>query len=573
MVFDVAAVDTDTRNADKRRAQKEMLANLAAGMTVEEAATRAGRTIHTYNGWRLKDKKFAAEATAARARARNQGAIPDWRGGFADFRKIFFGLDTFAHQVQIVDALEKVGPREVVMVLLWPESGKTQTLTDWICMTLALDPNRRITVLSEAQAHATKIVSHIKTRMTDAHHFADYIVRFGPFQDENSRGGKPWTNNYLTVAKSDHDERDYSLTARAIGSSAYGSRIDDLIIDDVQSEKNLNQTEDILRTIRQTYLTRGRHMRTLYIGTRIANGDVPERLIESGVVDRLIELPAMNAHTGELTCPDIWVEDPDEYETRDDLIAAAQKLVATTRKQITEPIWEASYQQNPQAEGLATFTDTAIGKSKNSKRTIGPAPRSAFVVLSLDPALDGGNSLTACEHLPTKLKILDAQIDYGLARNEAILQRVETFALNYRPQLLIVEADAQQKGLVADERLDEMARKLGFTVLPHITSGKKLNNPLAVAAMATSFARGEIDLPWADTNCQERFAELVSQLRKWRPNVPTKLLRQDAVMSLWFNWHHWTKTRKDMESVNLLEAVKLTALPYPPTPIPVRSLS
>jgi hypothetical protein len=166
--------------------------------------------------------------------------------------------------------------------------------------------------------------------------------------------------------------------------------------------------------------------------------------------------------------------------------------------------------------------------------------------MSIDPALGGGNAVMVVEPTTKCLYVVDCRIDYGLSKTEQQIEILTTMARRYKPSLLIVETDSQQKGLGNDDRLAAVATMLGFTIRPHLTRSAKSikSDPVYhVAAMNQSFVKQEISIPWADEDTRRRMEPLVHQLRMWRPDIPTKKLRQDAVMALWFVWREWMKVR------------------------------
>lgn len=495
------------------------------------------------------------------------GDVP--RSSFAAFRAEFFGLETYVHQAQLVDALERVGPREIVLVNIWPESGKSTTVEDWICQQLAYDPNLRITAVSESSSLTTKMVGHVQMRMRETAQFGPFIETFGPFHvDGQERRNKPWAQDYFTVWKSNHDERDYSFAARAISSKVYGTRMDMLIVDDVQSNETLNQTDSIYRSLRQTYFTRGRQMRTVIVGTRIAPGDIYERLIDDGLATKEITLPAVTAD-GRITCPDMWAPDPrDSYVSDDEFLAAAQKSVDEQRRIVGEPVWFASYQQEPMSAAVSTFTEEMIDASKDSLMRVGEMVPGEDVVLSLDPALGGGNALMcAGRGLAGKhaFRVIDLRIDYNLGDYEQIFAVINEFASKYHPSLLIIENNAFQKGILNHRTLNELGAKHGFRVLPHTTTGDKADQMIGVPGMAGAFLRDEIVIPWGDEFSRERMAPLVRQLRSWRADIKARVLRQDAVMAMWFNWQQWDLNNRVM-AANAGDQFRRHSMPYRPTP-------
>jgi hypothetical protein len=166
------------------------------------------------------------------------------------------------------------------------------------------------------------------------------------------------------------------------------------------------------------------------------------------------------------------------------------------------------------------------------------------VVLGIDPAMGGGHATIAAELKDETLTILDCSTEYNFARTEQQLESIQRYASIYNPSVVIIEYDAQQKGLGNDERLDRLAQHYGFRVEPHITRMVKLDTTFGVAAMDQSFARGQIRIPYADPATRMKMEPLIHQLRAWRPDIPTKRLTQDLVMALWFVHLFWQRNKR-----------------------------
>lgn len=541
----------------ERDAQKRVAVGLVSqGLTVREVLEQLGITQRQWSRWRSDDAVFASRVDVARAASMEPGGTDRYDGDFASFRKVFLGMDTFVHQQQLVKVLNEAQSREIVLVNIFPEAGKTTTITDWIVYTLANDPNHRITIVSESMGLARKVVGQVQRRLANIRDFPELIGRFGPFYSEKQeKQGKPWTRDYFTVWRADHDERDYSLEARGWNSSTYGTRIDTLIVDDVQSRESINQTEQILASLRQTYFTRGRRMRTVIVGTRIAPGDIYERLLSENIVTKHIELAVANAD-GTPVCPEWWENDIDK---------SATDYLNLIRQQVGEEVWWASYMQRPHDNSLATFTDEMVDDAKDSDRPISrQRTHRVPVVGSLDPALGGQNALVVAAHHPDRLEVLDLDSATQLARTEQIFTKIADLSMSYAVQTWVIEQDALQKGLVNDDRLRDLGRELGFRVVPHTTSRRKSDPILGVAAMAGSFLRKEVRLPYGDSMARNKMELLATELRNWRPNVSPKLLRQDLVMALWFNWKYWRELLPH-GGVNSTSAWARPGLPWSPS--------
>lgn len=271
-----------------------------------------------------------------------------------------------AQQLRIVAELNNLRPREVCLFLVWPEAGKTSTFEDHICRTLALDPDHRFRIVSEAADLSKRIVGTCARRFTQDQDYKTFIRDFGPFYEKGQeRHGRPWTTEQLTVLKNSGAERDRSLVASSWTSAVYGSRIDTLILDDIQSQRNFGQSEEIFRRIRGTFFNRGLEMRTLIVGTRIGPGDFYERMLDAGLVSRYVKLPAADVE-GEPTVPEFWDQHTMIHDggpccqgfrvcPRDQSRLTSREFMELIRHQSGEDTWWSAYQQNPIADERSSF--------------------------------------------------------------------------------------------------------------------------------------------------------------------------------------------------------------------------
>jgi hypothetical protein len=144
--------------------------------------------------------------------------------------------------------------------------------------------------------------------------------------------------------------------------------------------------------------------------------------------------------------------------------------------------------------------------------------------------------------------------DIGFERNEQIMSALESvvYWANEHGNVtdVIIEDKNFQKGLMNDERLQDMSYRHGFSIRGHTTGWNKYDDDLGVASMATSFIKQEILLPWAnDRNTEHEIGELKRQLYAWKPGARGNKLRQDRVMALWFVWMLWRARRKSLEGL------------------------
>lgn len=543
--------------AASERRRLELLHALAQSATVRHALEQVGVSQGTYAKWRERYPDFRNKVERIRAKLPVDGIEAD---SFISRRRYYFGYETYTHHQMILDAMEDTPEGGITMILLPPEAGKTQFLTDWICDRIAHDPNRRILYVSEAAAGhspAMKVLGAIKDRMTDPDyadpdsqhpaHVLEWQNRFGPFRDDTLDRDKPWNQHYIKVHKA-VGRRDWTFQACSWRSKVYGARCDDLIVDDVQSIGSLNLTEQILDNLRLTFFTRpGKKGRTYIIGTRVGIGDVYERLAEElpDEVLRVVQIPALD-DDGNSYCPEMWPED----------------ALRTKRLVVGEVIWMTGYMMAPLSAGANTFTEEMLDEARDPTRVYGKRldiPIS-LTLTGLDPALGGGNALVCAQTTATKFHVLAAKVNYGLARNEDILEHVRLFTQHGFTEL-VVERNSQQRGLARDERLKEMSKLYGFKVVEHETGGNKWDFIFGVGAMAASFILNQITVPDGDADSRRLMEPWRSELLAWRPNVDPKLLRQDLVMATWFTWLIWMQRRK---RVGQPDTWKIRGTPWKP---------
>ena len=536
----------------REKHQQQVLGDLAAGYSVKECMARTGRSMATWDRWRRAYPEFRSAVDTIRMNLVNVRPLEEteWDGGFLTGRKIFFGFDTYWHQLEIDHAINSAKPGEVVLVLVAPETGKTTYLEDKIAIGLGQVPNDRILYVTESQVRTRKICGRLQRRMTNHREYRRYINQFGPFYLQGQeRNGKPWAADFFTVYRADHDERDYSFEGRGWRSAVAGTRTDKMYLDDIQSLRSLNQTHDIVERLRQDFFSRpGREAIIVVTGTRVGIGDVYEEMWESGIVKEhnIVRLPIVGPD-GHSLCPQLWPDDALERK----------------RELVGEDAWWRNYMQKPQFSMDAAFTPAMLEGAVDSWRPLGESALEDRVC-TLDPALAGGNALLVGAYSPDRFEVLDIDYAFNLARFEEIIIRIERLARRYAFQDLVIETNAYQRGAVLDERLKEIARTYGFRIHPHETHVNKIDADLGVGRMPSAFIRGELRLP-GDEDAKVRLRPYVDQHLAWRANVPARRRTQDLVMAQWFAWLFWERRRKTMGGAGALGSV------HRPIPFRVRS--
>ena len=545
--------------------------HMAGGASAYEACERVGIGYQTYKSYRRKHRTWAAKLDVARqARASSKEELLNWQTPVAFIARYFHQQVTW-FQLMFLEELQRTPKGNILMVLWPPEHGKTTTFENWASMRLALDPAYRFLVSSENQGIAKKINGRVMTRMDPLGPFPQYVKDYGPFVPQTGGGmntlRQPWTDTKFRVYRAKaSDERNYSMEAVGVGGSIVSARCDQLHVDDPQSTRTLNLTNKISTWFRQDALSRPAESGISSVcGTRVGEDDFFADLLDDGNLDdimKVIRYPAIitDHETGEQK--PLWEREGDEGPGH------TLESLDRMRRKVGDDIWDRNWMQNPgmSRKGKGTFTIDMVEKCQDEFRSlehhVGDEGQreDALVYIGLDPALGSKNCIIACEVVPdaetesTKLLVRRIREDIGFERNEQIMSALQQ-TVRWCNQTglvtdVVIEDKNFQKGLMNDERLQEMSEEHGFQIRGHTTGWNKYDEELGVASMATSFIKGEIILPWRDDQLtRHEIGELKRQLYAWKPGARGSRLRQDRVMALWFVWMLWRSRRKSLEGL------------------------
>lgn len=544
--------------AKKRDAQDRVLALLAQGTTVVESCRQVGRTKAAYYQWCKDEPWFRIRAAEVQGRE----ARPGTTERFVEFRKAYFGYDTFPHHAQIIEAIETAKPKSVTMILVPPGAGKTTIVEDYICYLLGpVNPDLRICVIGEKEYEAAKRIRRIANRMVDEVQFESYIRAYGPFKPPDRAVNKPWSAHAISIVRAQNDERDFSLEAHGAGGAIYGARFDLMVLDDVQSVRSLNLTEKLIEYFRQDVYTRfppdEDQGRIVIVGTRVGPDDFYERLLSAEMVDNLVKIPALD-ETGRSYWPKVTL-------ASGKTVGFSETDLARIESMVGPEVWSRVYMQEPISKRGQTFSDVVLDRAKDTTRTVkSHVPPGLFTIGALDPALSGHASFRIASFDYERLYLMWARNEEGLGRFEEMWSIIDELSALYRPSVWVIEGNAIQGGIARSDTIEALARKHGFRIETHQSGRNKMDPQIGVASMAGSFIGGKVSIPWADQESQDNAATLVDELRKWRPDVPAKFLRQDEVMSLWFCHLYWQRMRSTLAS-RIDGRIERGGLPYAPT--------
>lgn len=549
----IFAKHNETTRRKKIDAQNAMLLALAeTGGDVAASLEQTGIGRRRYEQWRAREPEFRARADACKTGRITKNK--EWDGGFAAFRKTFFGMTTTWFQQLAVEEYEKT-PLGNILLLLWPpEHGKTTLFEDYASMKLATNPAWRFMVGGEKIGFSSKILQRVMGRMEPGGPFPGFVEQWGPFRPQRGMPGprQPWNATFFsTFKKGGFDERNYSMEALGFGSAVSGNRSDHLHLDDIQSTKSLNQTPTMLNTLRQDWFTRpGERGIVTMNATRVGEDDIYAELMNTIPDDimRVINFPAIWWDDDRETYVPLWEQAPDGS-------GYSMEMLDRIRTKVGDEVWFRTYMQNPRAAGVGTFIEDIVQPCRDAERKLGDYRGVDFASISLDPALGSKNCLAAFEFLPNQLRLLQMYEDVGLSRNEQIMERLELLvqellAAGVVTTEVVIEAMGFQQGLARDERLLEMQRRYGFQLREHLTGINKYDENVGIASMAITFRKEEFSFPFdtSDERTRLEMEQFERQCYAWRPLKRGNKLRQDRVMVVWFAWIRWRESRKVEDS-------------------------
>lgn len=555
-----------------------------------DAANEVGISLATVTKWRQRYREFAIEYIRLSAQSGTPILEPSSpRLSFAQFRKMFFQNDTPAYQADVIGQIENAPAGSLILILMPPEHGKTTIIEDFIGWKLAYDKDFRVLVGCSVPGLAAKRVQRVQNRMSPDGPFPEYVRQHGPFEpDKNKKEGyQPWTKAYFNIqGKGANDSREYNVEARGIFGAIAGARCDLLILDDIQEYKTLSQTEKLLTTVRQDWLSRpGAKGVTIVIGTRVGPDDLYQRLQEEGLCTKVISYPAI------IEGEELW---PDPVKKDDPLPPFGVKFLWPERYTPHEykimrvnagPVaWERNYMQRGTSAAAASFSVDMIEGNADVTRSVNIAPSEFRIRLGMSPvltcALDPGygvNAVMVGAMTPNALLILDGRRDTTLTNTHAIASVVgELLAKWHSPEndmrfrSLVIEDKAFQRGLLRDDSILSLRDKYGLSLVPHQTGSEKNDPAIGVPSMAAGLERGQIILPHSSDPATVQFYDQIKkELLSWRPGVRGNRLTQDMVMVMWFLWMQWRKHRETLDALASIRVdgggFRVRGLPYAPT--------
>lgn len=292
----------------------------------------------------------------------------DRRKGLKDlffFSKHIIGLDVVEQtHGEVCEFLSDRGKR-LLLIMMPRGSFKTTISTQaYAAWRLAQDPNLRILLDSEVLQNSLNNLGVIK-RIFEGH--ARFRSLFGDYTS------KLWTQDHITIGKRTKITlKEPSVTASSIETVQVGPHYDEIICDDLHSEKNSRTREQVAQVVEHfrllfNLLEPGGRM--VVIGTRWSEFDLYGQIMENIEGFSVISRGAHNSD-GSLFFPQRLTED----------------FLKKQRAILGADIYNSQYDNNPLPTG-----DNARFK-KDWFKYFTDEPANLDIYIAVDPALPGPNS-------------------------------------------------------------------------------------------------------------------------------------------------------------------------------------
>jgi hypothetical protein len=569
------------QKAESERAKKVILQAIAEGLTVEQAAKAAGKTLKSYEYYRKTDPVFKnlADRTRLGAVEKNFAEATALDLDFVTWRKKYLRHETFAHQRNLVDVIEGREPSwfhpsmkyekglasNRILVNIPPNHAKSITITvDYVTYKVVNNPNFRVLIVSQTQQLAADFLYAIKQRLTHPM-YEELQQAYAAGIGFNSKTAS-WQATRVVFGDElrESSEKDPNIEAVGIGGQIYGKRADMIIVDDAVTLKNANEFEKQIRWLTQDVRSRLNPTgKLIVIGTRVSSVDLykelrnPDRYPGGDVPWTYLAMPAL-LETNE--DPEKWVtlwpysDQPfdgqgEDQKNEDGLYPRWNgKHLFAERQAMDAQTWALIYQQQDVSDD-AIFDPICVkgsidGMRKSGRLTPGfpghPKDLNGFsFICGLDPAMVGDTAAVcyAIDRISHKRYIVDA-IKITRPTPAQIRQLITDWTSVYAPSEWIVERNAFQSFLTQDEGIRQFLASRGVILKEHHTGNNKWDSGFGVASMSTLFGTKQQDgkhhrdnLMHLPSDQSENIKSLIEQLITWSPTTKGKT---DMVMALWF---------------------------------------
>lgn len=347
------------------------------------------------------------------------------------------------------------------LLLLMPRGTfKSSVVTVSYSLQVVLhDPNARVLIDSETFTKSKAFLREVKGHLEDNEKYrAIFHFIHGCYPNEGRKKDLLWTDSRVNLASRTKAMKEPTFSCGGVDVTNNGMHYDLIICDDLHSEKNVTNKEQIEQVIEHwklaySLLDPGRPM--IIIGTRWDYNDLYQHILDNERQSFNILIRRAINHDGSLLFPSRLTK-----EFLDDV----------KRKQGSR-IFSAQYLNEPVDDETATFKRRDIHRVEFQQ--IDGRPINWY--LSIDPSYEGEYSDYAALVVVGMDYQRDLYVRHVTRRKMTYAQIIDEAFLLYNkffPKLVILETIAQQKS-IGYELTNQMRRRSAWLPLREIKGGRK----------------------------------------------------------------------------------------------------
>lgn len=339
------------------------------------------------------------------------------------------------------------------------------------------DPDARILIDSETYSKAKNFLAEIKGHLEDNQKYREiFFAIHGCYPDDGKKNPSVrWTDSMIDLACRKHKRKEASITASGIDKSINGMHFDLIIGDDLHSEKNVTNKEQIQQVIDHyklcfSLLDPGCPM--VIIGTRWDYQDLYQYILENERYRYNIIIRAAE-EDGELLFP--------ERLTRE--------FLDEQRKSQGNYIFSCQYMNNPVDDETATFKQSYFRHIDLS--LVEDRPINWF--MSVDPSQEGAYSDYAgftLVGMDFQQDLYVRQVHRAKMNYSGIVDLMFEWYLKYKPRRIALETIATQKTI--EYILNDEQKKRGIWMPVQIIRSRSASKESRIEALAPYYEFGRV---------------------------------------------------------------------------------
>jgi len=200
--------------------------------------------------------------------------------------------------------------------------------------------------------------------------------------------------------------------------------------------------------------------------------------------------------------------------------------------------FEMVYLNKAFSQAARLFNPEMVQECYRADMNIGTIPGGSYLVAGLDPAATGYQAgfLWAVETDSGEIKLTMVDLDNNLGGGlDEAFELIKRWHDMYGLYHWVIEENGFQKAIRQDKTIKEYCNIQGIKLEGHETHKNKWDERFGVTSLAPMFNEGMIDIPFADSEAQDKATLYTKQLTYFASKGKGgKGYKSDIVMASWF---------------------------------------